>query len=274
MIPVESTEIMEFTPKSLINVPDAPIFRLRAPDERHMRRYNALIVDNNLEGFSAKAFNDVKMEAIKHLWTPEDAQPILDRFRTFLSMVEQNIEIDQAERDWVVALDEQLFEHYVDKNGVKILAQMRRKTNDYWEYTPRYCVGTIVCGWKNLPVPFRLDSGYLKTEDVRQIDRELRKIERAGLEDKVDGVIGEGVAFIELWTACLSRTRLDEDEEKNLPAPSPVSSSPQASTTETNGASTEESGKAESTITNSQQSPKNPSETDTTTSPSEVQESV
>lgn len=274
MIPVESNEILEFTPKSLINVPDAPIFRLRAPDERHMRRYNALIEDNNLEGFGASAFNATKEDAIKKLWTPEDAQPILDRFRTFLSMVDQKIDVEQSERDWVFSLDEMLFDNYIDDNGVKVLAQMRRKTNEFWQYSPRYCVGTMVCGWKSFELTYRMESGYMKTDDVRLLDKKLRTIEKAALADKVDGVLGEGMAFIELWTACLARTRLDEDEEKNSPAPSPASSSPTASTAETNGASTEESGTDESTITNSQPSPKKKAEQEKPDSPSEAPENT
>ena len=274
MIPVESTEILEFTPKSLINVPGAPIFRLRAPDERHIRRYNALVEDNNLEGFSAKAFNATKEEAIKKLWSEEDAQPLLDRFRTFLTMTEQNIDVPQAERDWMIALDEILFDNYVDDTGVKVLAQMRRKTNEYWQYTPRYCVGTIVCGWKSFDVPYRMEAGYMKIEDVRLIDKELMRIEEAALADKVEGVLGKGVAFIELWTACLGRTRLEQDEEKNLPAPSPDSSSQTASTTATNGASTEESGKDESTSSNSQPNPKKKADLEKTDLPSEAPENA
>lgn len=250
MIPVESNEILEFTPKSLINVPDAPVFRLRAPDERHMRRYNALVKDNNLEGFSEAAFNAEKERGILKLWGDE-AQPVLDRFRTNIEMRKQNIDVSQADIDWLTELDERLFEFYTDEIGTKILAVMRRKTQDYWEYSPRYAIATMVCGWKSFDVPYRMESGYMKPEDVRLIDRGLINLEKQAIEDKVDGIIGPGVAFIELWTACLNRTRLTEDEEKNSPAPSPVSSNQEDSTQETNGASTEASGTDENITTSS-----------------------
>lgn len=238
-IPVEANEIADFTPASLINVPDAPVFRLRAPDERNMRRYNTLVQDDNLRTYSAEEFAAEKELAIKKLWSEEDAQPILDRFRTIAASVQQKIELSEEDLTWSAALDDELFDNH------RPLSVMRRKTNDYFEYSPRYAIGTILKGWKNLDMPFRLEAGYMKTSDVAVLAKHLIAIEEKAIADKVEGVGLTGTAFLELWIACMDRTRLTGDEEKNLPAPSLPTLSQEGSTQEVNGASIAESGKDE-----------------------------
>lgn len=244
-VPVEANETEWFTPASLANVPDAPKFRLRAPDERNMRRYNMLVQDDNLRTYSEAAFHAEKETAIKDLYDEETAQAYLDRFRTISESLKQKIEVSKEELRWVDELDEMLFDSWPP------LSRMRRKTNEYFEYSPRYAIGTIVRGWQNLDVQFRLEAGYMKTDDVRLIANKLIAIEEKAIADKVEGVALTGTAFLELWIACMDRTRLTEDEEKNSPAPLPVSSSPEASTVAANGASTEASGKDENTSTSS-----------------------
>lgn len=244
-IPVEANEIAEFTPASLVNVPDAPVFKLRAPDERNMRRYNTLVQDDNLRIYSEEAFRAEKEKAISALWSEEDAQPILARFRTIGECVKQKIDISEDDLRWSNELDDMLFDNWRE------LSVMRRKTNDYFEYSPRYAIGTIVKGWSNLDIPFRLEAGYLKTSSVNEIAAALLKLEEQALADKVEGVVMTGMAFMELWIACMDRTRMTGDEEKNSPAPSLPSLNQEDSTKELNGASTEESGKDESISTSS-----------------------
>ena len=248
-VPVEANEIADFTPASLINVPDAPVFRLRAPDERNMRRYQALVEDDNLRRYSAEEFIAEKEVAIKTLWSDEDAQPILGRFRNIDQCVKQKIELTDEDVAWSAELDDTLIENH------RPLAVMRRKTNDYFEYSPRYAIGTMLMGWKNLDMPFRLDVGYMKTSDVVTLAKHLIAIEEKALADKVEGVGLTGTAFLELWVACLDRSRLTGDEEKNLPAPLLPTLSPEGSTVEANGASIAESGKDEITSLSSASNP-------------------
>lgn len=251
-VPVEANEIADFTPASLINVPDAPVFRLRAPDERNMRRYQALVEDDNLRRYSAEEFIAEKEVAIKTLWSDEDAQPILGRFRNIIECEKQNIKLSDEDEDWCYGkegLEERLRDNH------RPLAVMRRKTNDYFEYSPRYAIGTMLMGWKNLDMPFRLDVGYMKTSDVVTLAKHLIAIEEKALADKVEGVGLTGTAFLELWVACLDRSRLTGDEEKNLPAPLLPTLSPEGSTVEANGASIAESGKDESTSLSSASNP-------------------
>lgn len=265
-IPVEANEIADFTPASLANVPDAPVFRLRAPDERNMRRYNTMVQDDNLRTYSAEDFAAEKEAAIKELWSEEDAQPILDRFRTIAACLNQLVALSKEDLAWSVELDEMLFDNH------KTLAVMRRKTNDYFEYSPRYAIGTILKGWSNFDMPFRLEAGYMKTSDVALLAKKLIAIEEKAIADQVEGVGLTGTAFLELWIACMDRTRLTGDEEKNLPAPSLPISSQEDSSKEVNGASIVASGTDENISTNLAPTPTNKSAAKDATS--EIQKSA
>lgn len=254
-IPVESSEVLEFTPDSLKNLIDPPVFRLRAPDERLMRRYNQMLGDENLILYSDKQFDAEKRLAIAELWGDE-GQAIIDKYATIRAKAEQKIALEKAEMEWIDELDEQLFDNW------RPLARMRRKNDEWFEYAPRYAIATIVRGWKNLDAPFQLEAGYLKTEAVRKVANALAAIEEKAREEKIEGVGVNGTAFLQLWVQCLDRTRLTEEEEKNSPAPSQSISTEIASTApdQTDAASIEESGPDKSTTSNSTKPPKPESE--------------
>ncbi len=245
-IPVESSEVFEFTPDSLKSLIDPPVFRLRSPDERHMRRYNQMLGDDNLTLYSDKQFDAEKRVAIAELWGDE-GQEIVDKYATIRAKAEQKIELSKEEVDWIEELDSQLFDNW------RPLSRMRRKNDEWFEYAPRYAIATIVRGWNNFTVPFKLDAGYLKTDLVRKIAAELADIEQKARAEKVDGIGADGTAFLQLWVACLDRTRLTEDEEKNSPAPSQPSLNQDASmaTGQKDAASIAESGEASSASSSS-----------------------
>lgn len=224
-IPIEASEKREFTPESLANIIDPPVFILRSPDERHIRRYRACCEDDGLERFSDADWEAEKVRAIETLWTPEDGQPILDRFRTIMASLNQSIEISADDQDWIGELDETLFANH------RALMVMRRKQNEWYNYAPVYAIGTFLAGWRQFDLPWKLEAGYVPTRHILSLLQRLGEIERAAIATGVEGVGPEGVAFLQLWTACLQQTRLDEDEEKNLPAPSQPSSQGEDSTT-------------------------------------------
>ena len=245
-IPVEANEIAEFTPASLINVPDAPVFRLRAPDERNMRRYQQMCEDRNLLLVTQRAIDAVTEAGITQLYSEEEASEIISRYRTLRAQEEQKIEVSAADEKWLALLDETIRQNYEDSDtGVKPLAVLYRKQNQYWRETPELIISTMVVGWKNLDLPFRLDAGYLKIVDVTKLSEKLIEIEESAKQQEVEGVSLTGIAVMELWTECLTRSRMTEDEEKNLPAPSLPSLSQEDSSKEVNGASIAESGKDE-----------------------------
>lgn len=249
-IPVESSEVVEFTPDNLLNIENPPVFRLRTPDDRHLRRYNLMCGEARLKLNSDDAFDKERVKAIPFIW-PDTSQEYLDRFNTIREAVKQKIEISPADAIWIDEICEQIADNWPP------IARMEAKNSEWWEYAPLYLVSTIVLGWKGLKAEHKLEAGYLSLKSVRKMAVELAEIEKEAIKNKVEGVGMDGLGFLSLWGKCQSQTRLDEDEEKNSPAPSPATSPPQPLTTNlpADGASTEANGEDSNASTSSAQSP-------------------
>lgn len=243
-VPITASEVSAYTPESLKKIlgEDAPSFRLRAPNERHTRRFRQVINDEGLVSHSEDDFTAEKRKAIAALWTEEDAAGILSRLETLLESVRQKIEVSAEDLQWLDALDDKLFENW------QPLRVMRRQNGEMQEYAPRIALATYVTGWTNFDVPVRLDAGYLSDACLKAAEKELRRLaaEHLGAENR-------NVPFLELYIAAARQLTLTEDEEKNSPAPSQPGSNPDASTAsnQTDGASSEENTVAKTDSTSS-----------------------
>lgn len=234
-IPVTSSEVLVYAPESLKEImgDSAPTFRLRAPSERHIRRFRQVCSDDGLTAYGEEDFTAEKYRAIDELWTPEDAQALKARLTTLLENIRQKIDISKDDIAWMEELDDSLFESW------KQLRVMRRKTGDAREQMPHITVSTYVAGWDGLDVPFRLEGGYLPMTTVKEIETALRKLGEIHV-----GKAARTLPFVELYGKATGQIMMDEDEEKNSPAPSQHGSSPDASTDTppTGSKSSEESG--------------------------------
>jgi hypothetical protein len=216
-VPVESSEIQDFTPESLKNLGDAaPKFRFRAVTERHVRRYRALCVDDGLTYNTDSTLFAEQIEAVETLWSSETAQPMISKMRLIAENAKQDIPNSDDDAKWSKALAEQLMENWPR------LRVMKRQNIEFMEYSPRYALSAFLQGWKGIDVPFRLDAGFVPVDDIPKIGRALQKIEESAIADKIEGVgflhKGEtlaGMAYFELGSYALGLTNLDEDEEKN-----------------------------------------------------------
>ncbi len=231
-IPVESSEVQEFTPDSLKETmgDDAPVFRLKAASERCIRRFRQLVADDGLETFSAEEFNAEKLRAIDLYWSDDVAQSYKDKLKAIIEKQKQDIDLSDEEVAWADQLDEELYGNH------RPLNVMRRKAGEFQQYSPRHTISTYVTGWKGLDTAFRLDAGVIHPEAVSALENELEKLGKKHTPGTPH------LPFLELFAECGKRINMDEDEEKNSPAPSQNSSSPEASTAnvKTDGESTAE----------------------------------
>lgn len=220
-IPVASSEVLAFTPESLKEKlgDEAPKFRLRTVNERHLRRFRQEVSDDGLISYSDDEFTAEKMRAINELWSAEDAQGLKDRFNTLVESLKQGVEIPAEDFTWLEELDDALFDNW------KPLRVMRRKSGEWREYALRIMVSTYVIGWENLDAKHALEAGYLSRESVASVEKALRRLGEQHL-----GAEARHVPFLELCAAASRQLGLVEDEEKNSPAPSQPGSTPDAST--------------------------------------------
>ncbi len=222
-IPVESSEVERFTPSSLIEImgDTAPVFLLRSPSERDLRRYNQLVGYDGLEWVGDERLNDTKLEAIAPPnWDEKTARSYRETFTTLEEKKRQSIALTDEEQAFLDDLDEQL---KLVSRPLNIIIQKRR---DFLSITPLYSIAVYCCGWEGLETPFRLEAGVIPISVVRKMTRELKRIGEKHIAKLSD------MPLIELYSACTNRLRLDEEEEKNSPAPSPNTATPDASMSE------------------------------------------
>ena len=235
-IPVESSEIQAFTPESLKETmgDSAPVFHIKAPSERAVRRFRQLIGDDGLEIFSQGQFDAEKLRAIDMYWSEDIARQYKDQFKTLLEKQKQNIDLTEEELAWLSRLEDQIYDLHSD---IKIMA---RKTGEFKLYSPRHAFAAYITGWDNLDVPFRLKAGVVDADTITAMTKALERLGKKHCPD------APGLPFVELYADVGKRLNMDEDEEKNSPAPSPDISSPDASTASVpkDGASTAESAAA------------------------------
>jgi hypothetical protein len=246
-IPVESSEVERFTPSSLIEPmgDSAPVFLLRSPTERDLRRYNQLVGYDGLRWPSDDELNAAKLDAIKPpFWDDKTAQDYRATFTTLEEKKRQEIALTDGEQQWLDELDAELTKI---SRPLNIIIQDRR---DFLSITPLYSIAVYCRGWEGLVTEFRLEAGAIPMKTVRAMIRELKRMAQPHLPELAD------LPLIELYGACTNRLRLDEEEEKNLPAPSLNSANQDASTSATPAAGEFSEESPAEKITSSSSKPK------------------
>lgn len=252
MIPTESTDVLKFTPDVFKDVENPPTFTMRSPDDRHIRRYDLMIGEMNLERFDPKAMNAERRKAIAALYD-DRAQSYLEKFNTILASDEQGIAISDDDMAWLGLLQDQLFDQWPP------LARMKAKNREFYNWAPDACISTMVIGWTGLNAEQKKDGLYISGKALMKAANEMVEMERALKKDEEDYT---PISYIELWGACQSQMHLTEDEEKNSHAPSKPSLNQDASTENNmaDGASIAASGQAKSIFTSSAPKPTQTSE--------------
>lgn len=242
-IPVECKETQDFTPDCLKEAmgDDAPVFRLKPPSERCVRRFRQLVGDDGLEFYTAPQFNAEKLKAIDIYWSEDLAKTYKAKFGELLEKQKQDIALTDEEIAWAQSLDDELFDLH------RPLNVMQRKTGEFQQYSPRHALAVYLAGWNGFDVPFRIEGGIIPADTITALEKALNKLGKAHSPDT------PSLPFLELYFAVGKLLRLDEDEEKNSPAPSPSSTNPDASTAaaQTDGESIAESAAVAPSSSNS-----------------------
>jgi hypothetical protein len=212
-IPAEASEIEDFTPASLANLPSPPVFKLRPATGREWRKYQYIM---RAEGLTYHSKDDIRSEmlrALASLYSEEQAGEATARLRSFWALVDQNGEPAPAEAAGVDDLVARLTREWPP------LARIGADNIRFVEESMSIAVSMFVVGWSGLDLPYRREDGRMPLSLVDELEDKLKSIEQAALVDKVEGVTRPGVAFAELCNAAHSRLHLTEDEVKNSSSP-------------------------------------------------------
>lgn len=213
MIPVEADELQEFVPTVLANLPAPPVFLLRSASGREWRKYQYIMRAEGLEFHSKDAFRAETLKALQELWSPADFEAHSARLRAHWALLDQKGEPDEKEEAAINDLMGRLVREW------RPLAVMAADNMRFGEESLGIAASMFVVGWRNVDVPYRRDAGRVPLELLDQVETWLTTTEKKAAEDKIDGVLEPGMAFLQLCNAAYGRLHLTGQEEKNSSSP-------------------------------------------------------
>jgi hypothetical protein len=212
-VPAEASEIEDFTPPSLLNLPSPPVFKLRPATGREWRKYQYVM---RAEGLTYHSKEDIRAEmlrALAALYSPDDCASATARLRSYWALLDQSgtpAEADIAAVDDLVA---RLTREWPP------LARAGADNMRFLEESMSIAVSMFVVGWTGLDLSYRRNDGRVPLDLIDELEDALQALERQAKADKVEGVGRPGTAWVELCNAAHARLSLTKEEEKKSSSP-------------------------------------------------------
>lgn len=227
--PYEAGEIERFTPASLANLENPPVFRLRAASRRERRRYDRLLIEEGLRRHDKEALREELIRGLHALSSSDEVElwePLLrQHWEAKDEFDKENGDAEDGEpvafvppgpsEDEIQAVTRGIHENW---------AQLRKLAADnliFNREAPALLISVVLSGWSGLNTPFASREGTIPLDTMDKLDIDLSALEEAhGLKP--------GTAFVELYIAATNRMFLSADAEKNSssPAQSPTDQQP------------------------------------------------
>jgi hypothetical protein len=232
--PHEASEIERFTPASLADIENPPIFRLRAASRRERRRYDSLLIEEGLRRHDQEAMRAEILRGLRALSSDDEFEIWEPNLKQHWDAVDdwakENATKSEDDREHFEAPGPSEDEISTVTRGIhenwRPLRKMAAENVAFSRDAPALMLGVVISGWSNLDTPFSSREGILSLDTIDGVDTALAKLER-------DLGKPEGIAFVELYVACTNRLFLSKEVEKNFSSPPPSLTNPQSSTTGT-----------------------------------------
>lgn len=229
-IPVEASEELVFIPPSLAEIDPAPRFVLRAATKREERFISRLRDEEGLRFHPKEALRAEILRGLRDLWTAEQVDehvPVLQAYWEAaddfaLQVNDEPGLVFDYDPDLIRACDD-LSQRVAEAH--RPLRRMLADNRDFETMLFPVICAVIIKSWSGFKAKRALDRGYLTTDAVFDVQKELATVEKAA-------GLTEGTAWLELAVACSKRMSLEKEEEKNSESPSP-SGMNQAASSET-----------------------------------------
>lgn len=226
-IPLEAGDTLAFTPPCLADLPDPPVFTLRAFNSRDQRQYRRMVREAGISRHSDEEIRDCTRRELKRLWSEEYYARHIEMLEEFWTKTddwaaqrkhdpELKFEFDQAKLAEIDEVSDQLFRASPE------LRRMFADNAEANEMSPKLAVAVIVKDFANLDAKKGIEAGYLNEAGVDAISAALSEAEKEAEAPK-------GAAFVQLIGACVDRMKLSADTAKNSASPSPSGSDQKSS---------------------------------------------
>lgn len=232
---MEASETLVFTPETLKSIDGAPGFTLRAVTSREKRFRMRMHREAGILSHSAETVKAETLNGLRALWSEEQFTKYIPWVTEYWEALENFELVRKDDPEIVFEYDKEveakvleLIDH-VERNW-PALARMNADISEYQEVQPMFYAAVTVKSWTGLDVRPDIDRGYLTLDCVEALRTALFRFEE---RHKTDHKLTPGLAWFELYAACLGRHVLGEDERKNSESPSPLPTTPVPSTTTT-----------------------------------------
>lgn len=217
-IPVEASEVLAFTPKSLEDRDPKPVFTLRAVTSRDKRFHTRLYREIGLRLHNTEALRAEVLEGLKNLWTQDQYDQHAEVVQTYWEAQDQFAQQAKDDPSLQWSYDQAIEKAIIDLIGLveEAWAPLRKMIADNAEFGQMLVpvmVAVVVKNWKGVDHRRVLDRGYLDIDCAE------------ALLEVVEAEFGKE-AVTELFLACAARMRLDEDTAGNSASGSPSETTP------------------------------------------------
>ncbi len=227
-IPLDASEISEFTPAALRNAPAPPIFYFRPATERDSRQFWRLC---KVEGLVLHTQEDIRAAIkaeLRELWDQESYEREMPRLETLWATLDQNAMMPDA--DQIPLSEDELKAHneLMERLGQasRRLRTMAVDNEAFMSDAPKLALGLFLSGWRNVSVAFRREAGAVPLPVLDQLQTAITKLEQQAIADKVEGANFAGEAFLELSMHGFGLMNLTAATEGNSEPPSASPATP------------------------------------------------
>lgn len=223
--PIEASDILEFTPPSLANLPSPPVFLLKPGTRRDREQYPKRL---RIEGYQIHSDAAMRLEAehgLRELWDEETFNANIGRLYVYWNAIDAHakehegnpapppLEFDKVEQAEIEALIGRMTKAW------EPLREMEADIIDFRNGSPVVMLSLVLIGWRNIDVSFAKAGGIVSLDKLEHVEKALRVIEADARAAKIEGIGLEGTAYLELCVAAGQRLFLSEAQEKNSSSP-------------------------------------------------------
>jgi hypothetical protein len=227
MIPQSSTELHDYSPPNLANLPSPPKFTFRPATPRDMRALQRELRLEGLQIHSAEDLRNAMRAELRNLWSAEVRDAEMLKLNNFWATLDQNSNLPEDDQVKIEPGAWEAFEELSTRiyQASRVLRSMQTDNAEFTLYAPKVALGLFLAGWKGIDAPFRREAGVVSIETLTALEAKLLEMEDAAIKDMVEGIVAPGEAFNSLAIHAQTMLGLTGAEEGKSASPSPSTKS-------------------------------------------------
>lgn len=226
-LPVEASELSDFTPPSLANMPAPPVFQFRPSTERDTRQFWRRCAVMGLVLHSKDAMRATIKTELARLWDDEAFNHRMPMLQAFWDAADYNEQVGESDQVEIDPADARAVSELLGRvmEASQELRQMAVENDTFMDDAPKMAISHFLVGWRNFSSPLRREAGSIPLACIDDMERQLRAVEEESLASGIQGVT-PGLAFTELALNAFGLLTLSQREMGNSASPAASGKTP------------------------------------------------